>query len=99
VTLKLHWLRLLQSSSAVHVTCVVPTGNTLPEGGRQVRETDASKLSETSGSGKATATPEALQATLVLSDGQSMNGGTVSVTTVTVNEQLLRFVQSSMASQ
>ena len=39
VTLKLHWLALLQESVATHLTVVVPTGKTDPEGGVQTTVT------------------------------------------------------------
>src|SRR5207247_2615653 len=45
VTVKLHSLRLPHGSTATHVTVVVPTGNTLPDGGVQVTGTGPAQLS------------------------------------------------------
>src|SRR5206468_3539429 len=45
VTVKLHCCRLPHGSTAVQVTVVIPTGNTLPDGGVQVTGTGPAQLS------------------------------------------------------
>ena len=50
-TRKVQAVRLVQSSVAVQVTVVLPTGNKLPDGGEQVTATLASALSVAVGVG------------------------------------------------
>jgi hypothetical protein len=90
---------LVQSSVAVQVTVVVPTGNTLPDAGEQVTVTLASALSVAIGRGYEATAPLAEQAVMLRLPGQVMAGGVTSRATVTVNVQVVRLVQSSVAVQ
>jgi uncharacterized alkaline shock family protein YloU len=98
-TRKVQVVRLVQSSVAVHVTVVVPTGNRLPEAGEHVTATLASALSVAAGTGYETTAPLPEHAATLIFPGQVMAGGVTSRATVTVNVQVVRFVQSSVAVQ
>ena len=54
VTVKVHVVRLVQSSVAVQFTVVVPGGNNEPDGGEQVTATFGSALSVAIGGGQDT---------------------------------------------
>ena len=70
LTRKVQVLRFVQSSVAVQVTVVLPTGNGLPDGGEQTTETLVSALSVAVGAGKVTGTVDAVpQRRTVLSPG------------------------------
>ncbi len=51
VTVNVQVLRLVQSSVAVHVMVLAPTGNRVPEAGLQVMVGDGSRLSVAVGTG------------------------------------------------
>ena len=74
------------ASVAVHVTFVFPNGKSEPEAGTQVVVTPG-QLSDAVGGAKLTIAPEAEFCTAVISAGQLIVGGVLSVT-VTVNMQL-----------
>jgi len=92
-------VRFVQSSVAVQVTVVVPTGNKLPDAGEHVTATLASALSVAEGNGYEATAPLAEHATMLMLAGQVMTGGVRSRMTVTVNVQVVRLVQSSVAVQ
>ena len=70
LTRKVHVLRFVQSSVAVQVTVVLPTGNALPDGGAQTTETLVSSLSVAVGGEYESGTVEAVpQRGTVLSPG------------------------------
>ena len=60
LTRKVQVLRFVQSSVAVQVTVVLPTGNGLPDGGEQTNETLVSALSVAVGGEYETGTVEAV---------------------------------------
>lgn len=67
---KVQVLRFVQSSVAVQVTVVLPTGNGLPDDGEQATETLVSALSVAVGAGNVTGTVDAVpQIDTVLSPG------------------------------
>jgi hypothetical protein len=92
-------VRLVQSSVAVQVTVVVPTGNRLPEAGAQATATLGSALSVAFGVGKVATAPLAEQAVTFRPGGHVMLGGVTSRATVTVKVHVVRLVQSSVAVQ
>ena len=98
-TRKVHVVRFVQSSVAVQVTVVVPTGNTLPEAGEQVTSTLGSALSVACGTGYETTVPLVEHAVTLTFAGHTRLGAVTSRATVTVNVQVLRLVQSSVAVQ
>jgi len=101
VTVKLQGVRLVQSSVAVHVTVVVPSGNSDPDGGEQVTATFVSALSVAVGGGHDTATVVAVapQSQAMRFVGHSITGGMVSRATVTVNVQTADSRQEFVARQ
>ena len=76
-----------------------PGGNTLPDGGMQTTVGGAAPSSLTAGGGKFTTTPFVAHVQTIRLVGQRITGGWVSRWTVTVNVQVLRLVQSSVAVQ
>src|SRR5688572_20451675 len=100
VTVKAQVARLVQSSVAVQLTVVVPTGKRLPDGGEQVTATFVSALSEAGGVGKVTGTLEAVpQMGTVKLAGHTMTGGAVSRATVRVKLQTADSRQEFVARQ
>src|SRR5262245_52654709 len=85
VTLNSHELTWLQSSMARQFTTVVPTGNTLPEGGMQMTVTLVSQSSVAVTVYWMTRLDS--QVHLRMSSGQTMRGGSRSRTTCTLNWQ------------
>ena len=78
VTVKVQLLWLPQSSVAVQVTVVTPTGNTLPEGGTQTTVGVESHVSLTVGANVAVFA----QAPRVILFGHVIDGGVVSTTVI-----------------
>jgi hypothetical protein len=90
---------LVQSSVAVQVTVVAPSGNRLPDAGVQTTATSESALSVAVGVGYVATAPLAEQATRLMLAGQMMVGFVVSRATVTVKLQFVLLLQSSVAVQ
>jgi len=98
VTVKVQVVRFVQSSMAVQVTVVVPTGKGLPDGGEQDTATLASALSVAVGVENVTGTVEATpQIGALRRGGHSMTGGIVSCATVTRKLQVSRSPQRLVA--
>ena len=92
-------LRFVQSSVAVQVTILVPSGKTLPDGGEQATVGVASRLSVAVGVLKFSTVPVGLHVQTKRLLGQVMTGGVVSRVTRTRNVQAVWFVQLSVAVQ
>src|SRR6266545_1697048 len=101
LTVTVNWqvLRLVQSSVAVQLTTVRPTGNRLPDGGTQATDGFGSVSSSAFGVGNVTTTPFVEQVQTRRLVGHWMEGGVLSAFTVTRNWQVCRLPQLSVAVQ
>jgi hypothetical protein len=100
VTVNVQVARLVQSSVAVQVTVVVPSGNGLPDGGEHVTATLVSALSVAAGRGNETGVVDATpQSQTVRLAGHWMRGGMVSRATVTVKLHVADSRQELVAVQ